>query len=119
LEIHENNDWFDINAVVHFGIYTIPFIQLKNHILNKKREFTLPNGEIAIIPEKWFSQYGNLLSFSEGTNQLQLKKLHVGLVHDFANSDLASVTMDRKLQRLADFEHIEEVENPNGFKGTL
>lgn len=119
LEIQENNDWFDINAVVHFGIYTIPFIQLKNHILNKKREFTLPNGEIAIIPEKWFSQYGNLLSFSEGTDQLQLKKLHVGLVHDFANSDLASVTMDRKLQRLADFEHIEETENPIGFKGTL
>lgn len=119
LEIQENNDWFDINAIVHFGIYKIPFIQLKNHILNKKREFTLPNGEIAIIPEKWFSQYGNLLSFSEGTDHLQLKKLHVGLVHDFANSELASVTMDRKLQRLADFEHIEEVENPKHFNGSL
>ncbi|ADY53595.1 SNF2-related protein [Pseudopedobacter saltans DSM 12145] len=119
LEIQENNDWFDINAIVHFGIYKIPFIQLKNHILNKKREFTLPNGEIAIIPEKWFSQYGNLLSFSEGTDHLQLKKLHVGLVHDFASSELASVTMDRKLQRLTDFEHIEEVEGPIGFHGNL
>ena len=26
----------------------------------------LPSGEIAVIPEKWFSQYGNLLHFSEG-----------------------------------------------------
>ncbi len=119
LEINEKNDWFDIEATVQFGEYKIPFIQLKNHILNRKREFTLPNGEIAIIPEKWFSQYGNLLSFSEGEDQLRLKKLHVGLVHDFANSELATITMDRKLQRLADFAHIEEIAMPTHFKGVL
>ena len=119
LDITEKNDWFDIEAIVQFGNYKIPFIQLKNHILNKKREFVLPNGEIAIIPEKWFSQYGNLLSFSEGENQLKLKKLHVGLVYDFANSELATVTMDRKLQRLSDFSDIEEVPAPIKFKGVL
>lgn len=119
LEINEKNDWFDIEAIVQFGVYKIPFIQLKHHILNKKREFVLPNGEIAIIPEKWFSQYGNLLSFSEGDDQLRLKKLHVGLVYDFANSDLATITMDRKLQKLSDFAHIDEVAAPVNFKGVL
>jgi SNF2 family DNA or RNA helicase len=119
LEIKEKNDWFDIEAIVQFGIYKIPFIQLKNHILNKKREFILPNGEIAIIPEKWFSQYGNLLSFTEGDTDLRLKKLHVGLVHDFANSELATITMDRKLQRLSDFANIEEIPSPIHFKGVL
>ncbi|WP_442794278.1 DEAD/DEAH box helicase [Pelobium manganitolerans] len=119
LAINEKNDWFDIEAIVQFGAYKIPFIQLKHHILNKKREFTLPNGEVAIIPEKWFSQYGNLLSFSEGGEHLKLKKLHVGLVHDFANNELASVTMDRKLQRLSDFEHMEDIPAPIHFKGTL
>ncbi len=119
LDIKERNDWFDIEAIVQFGQFKIPFIQLKNHILQKKREFLLPNGEIAIIPEKWFSQYGNLLSFSEGTENLTLKKLHVGLVHDFANSELASISMDRKLQRLSDFEHIDDLDAPINFKGTL
>lgn len=119
LEIKERNDWFDIEAIVQFGQFKIPFIQLKNHILQKKREFILPNGEIAIIPEKWFSQYGNLLSFAEGTETLKLKKLHVGLVHDFASSELASISMDRKLQRLSDFEHIDDVAAPIHFKGTL
>ncbi|HET8829684.1 MAG TPA: DEAD/DEAH box helicase [Pelobium sp.] len=119
LAINEKNDWFDIEAIVQFGAYRIPFIQLKHHILNKRREFTLPNGEIAIIPEKWFSQYSNLLSFSEGDENLRLKKLHVGLVHDFANSDLANITMDRKLQKLADFAHIDEVATPINFKGVL
>lgn len=119
LEIRENNDWFDIHAVVHFGPYEIPFIELKNHILNKIREFKLPSGEIAVIPEEWFSQYSNLLQFTEGSNNLKLKKHHIGLVNDFNNNDLATVKMDRKLQKLAEFEQIEDIDIPKAFHGTL
>ena len=119
LEIRENNDWFDINAVVHFGPYQIPFIQLKNHILNRIREFKLPSGEIAVIPEKWFAQFSNLLQFTEGGNHLKLKKHHLGLVNDFHDSELAGITMDRKLQKLLDFEEMDELESPEYFKGIL
>ncbi|MES3019129.1 MAG: DEAD/DEAH box helicase [Bacteroidota bacterium] len=119
LEIRENNDWFDIHAVVHFGPYQIPFIDLKNHIINKIREFKLPSGEIAVIPEHWFAQYSNLLQFTEGTKSLKLKKHHIGLVNDFANSELANVSMDRKLQKLSDFEEIEDSDIPKAFNGVL
>ncbi len=119
LEISEQNDWFDIHAIVYFGNYQIPFIELKNHILNRTREFVLPNGEIAIIPEKWFAQFGSLLNFAEGKDQLKLKKMHVGLVYDFANSEIASLAMDRKLKQLADFEKIDDEENPQNFNGIL
>ncbi|MFD2161448.1 DEAD/DEAH box helicase [Paradesertivirga mongoliensis] len=120
LEFKEGNDWFDLNAVVHFGPYQIPFMDLRHHILHKIREFTLPSGEVAVIPEKWFAQFGNLLNFTEkGEQGLKLKKHHIGLINDFANSDLASVTMDRKLQKLAGFEEIEDVEVPKNFKGQL
>lgn len=119
LEVKENNDWFDIHAVVYFGTYCIPFIQLKNHILNHKKEFTLPSGEIAVIPEKWFSQYGNLLHFSEGSSDLKLRRQHIGLVNELAEGELANVTMSRKLQKLTDFETLEEIELPHNFKGNL
>ena len=119
LEVKENNDWFDIYAVVYFGPYRIPFIQLKNHILNHKKEFTLPSGEIAVIPEKWFSQYGNLLHFTEGGNQLKLRRHHIGLVSDLAEGELANVTMTRKLQNLAGFDELEEVPMPAYFTGDL
>ncbi|MBC7744296.1 MAG: DEAD/DEAH box helicase [Flavobacterium sp.] len=119
LQIKEGNDWFDINAMVHFGPYQIPFIQLKNHILNKIREFKLPSGEIAIIPEKWFAQFSNLLLFTEGSHNLKLKKYHFGLVNDFQDSELTTITMDRKLQKLAGFEEIDELDPPLNFKGTL
>jgi superfamily II DNA or RNA helicase len=119
LEIKENNDWFDINAIVYFGSYRIPFIQLKNHILNHRKEFVLPSGEIAVIPEKWFSQYGNLLHFTEGGNDLKLRRHHLGLINELAEGEMACVTMGRKLQKLNDFEQLEEVEMPKHFEGNL
>jgi len=119
LEVKENNDWFDINAIVCFGPYRIPFIQLKNHILNNIKEFVLPSGEIAVIPDKWFSQYGNLLHFAEGGNNIKLRQHHIGLVNDLVEGEMANVTMSRKLQRLTDFEQLEEIDMPLNFAGHL
>ena len=119
LEIKENNDWFDINAVVYFGPYRIPFIQLKNHILSHKKEFILPSGEIAVIPEQWFSQYGNLLHFSEGGDNLKLRRHHIGLVNELQDGEMAEVAMNCKLQKLTNFEETEDVPMPRNFAGSL
>jgi len=119
LEVREDNDWFDINAFVYFGPYKIPFIQLKHHILSHKKEFTLPSGEIAVIPEQWFSQYGNLLHFSEPGDQIKLRRHHLGLVNDLVGGEMAEVTMNRKLQKLMDFDQLEDVARPEHFSGSL
>jgi SNF2 family DNA or RNA helicase len=119
LEIKEDNDWFDIHAIVHFGPYQIPFIELKNHILNKIKEFRLPSGEFAVIPERWFSQFNNLLNFAEGVKNLKLKRHHISLIRELQNGEGASIRIDRKLQRLADFEEITDVPIPLSFYGTL
>ncbi|QDW27668.1 DEAD/DEAH box helicase [Pedobacter sp. KBS0701] len=119
LEVKEGNDWFDIHAVVWFGKYQIPFLSLKQHILHKKREFLLPDGEVAIIPDKWFTQYGSLFSLAETGQTLKLKKHHIGLINDLAEDSLANVTLERKLQRLSDFEDIADTQMPVHFKGTL
>lgn len=119
LEVKEGNDWFDIHAVVWFGKYQIPFLSLKQHILHKRREFLLPDGEIAIIPDKWFTQYGSLFSLAETGQTLKLKKHHIGLINDLAEDSLANVTLERKLQRLSDFEDIADTQMPVHFKGSL
>lgn len=118
-EIKEDNDWFDINAIVYFGAHPVPFISLKQHILHKKREFTLPDGSIAIIPEKWFTQYGSLFSLSDGGKALKLKKHHIGLINELAEDGIANVTLSRKLERLNDFENIADTQMPVHFKGDL
>lgn len=81
IEIKTAQDWFDIYAKVQFGDYEIPFINLKRHILNGIREFELPNGEVAILPNEWFVEYTDLLSFVKADGMvLKLKKYHYKLL---------------------------------------
>lgn len=119
-DVKEDNDWFDIHAVVYFGHHAIPFLTLKPYILKKKREFILPDGEIAIIPEKWFTQYSSLLNLGEnGGDSIKLKQHHLGLIQDLGEDSIAHVTMERKLQQLSNFEEIEDIEMPVHFNGKL
>ncbi len=118
-EITEDNDWFDIHAIVYFGKHAIPFIALKQHILCKIREFVLPDGDIAIIPEKWFTQYNGIFSLAQSTGKLKLKKHHIGLINDLKDDSLAHITLDRKLQNLSNFEQIADTAMPVNFKGDL
>ncbi len=122
IEVRESNDWFDIYAVVKFGDYEVPFIKLRSLIIAKKREFTLPNGEIAVIPDEWLTQYADILAFSEEHDDglgLKLKKHHVALVQELDNDSLAKVVIDRKLESLKDFESIDDYPLPAKFNGTL
>jgi SNF2 family DNA or RNA helicase/ribosomal protein S17E len=75
------DDWFDIYAIVTFGEFKIPFLKLKKYILNDIREFELPNGEIAIIPDEWFARYKTLLPFAKGGgDRLHFSKNHYPLL---------------------------------------
>jgi SNF2 family DNA or RNA helicase len=122
VQINENRDWFDIYATVKFGNYEIPFIKLRNLILHKKREFTLPSGEIAVIPEVWLTQYSELIAFSEnhdGGDEVSIRKHHLALVAELNRENLAQVTISNKLERLRTFEHLEDHPLPEGFVGEL
>ncbi|MDN5203993.1 DEAD/DEAH box helicase [Fulvivirgaceae bacterium BMA10] len=123
IEVKENIDWFDIYAIVKFGDYEIPFKDLRKQILSKKQEITLPNGEVAVIPESWRSEYSELFAFmeegKEETKRMMLKKHHLSLVKDLESGDLAKVTMSRKLEKLKEFEEIEDHPLPKTFNGEL
>lgn len=117
LVVREGNDWFDVQAVARFGNYEVPFIQLRNHILNNVKEFVLPNGEIAVIPEEWFAQYHHLFQLSEDKKSIRLGKHHIGLLNDL--SEHTALSMDRKLEKLSGFESIDDVDEPEHFNGSL
>ncbi|MFY0607553.1 MAG: DEAD/DEAH box helicase [Cyclobacteriaceae bacterium] len=119
LEITENIDWFDIKAVINFGEYEIPFPVIRQYILDKKTEFKLPNGEYAVIPDTWVTEYSDLFAFSEQEETTRLNKMHVSLVKGLKDGNHARVAMTRKLEKLLEFDEIEENPLPTGFKGTL
>ena len=118
ISIQEGRDWFDINAKVRFGEFEIPFIQLRNYILNRKKEFLLPNGEIAVIPEWWFTKYSEFFSFTENhhdDDHFRLRMHHLALVQELKEENLATAVISRKLENLRDFNHIESAEPAGAF----
>ncbi|GHE40706.1 DEAD/DEAH box helicase [Sphingobacterium griseoflavum] len=117
ITIQESNDWFDIQAIAYFGPYEIPFLDLREHILQRNREFLLPNGEIAIIPEEWFSKYEHLFQFAAKKDNLKLSKTHIGLVYEL--SEHTQVSFHRKLEQLLNFEQIDDANLPLAFQGQL
>ncbi len=119
--IQEKQDWFDIKAVIRFGEFLIPFMDLRKHILQKKKQFTLPNGEVAVIPEAWFTQYGELFNFSQSTNgeDAHIRKFHLNMLSELHNGNHAQVVMNQKLEALRDFTDIEQYDLPKNFKGEL
>ncbi len=120
LTLNFENDWFDIYGTVIFGEFEIPFIELRNHILKKNREYVLPNGLVAIIPEEWFAKYSPIFALSVHKDQLKLRKQHVGLLKEFIELEASGTgLMDDKLRKLLDFEVVQTNELPKGFKATL
>ncbi|MBJ6107391.1 DEAD/DEAH box helicase family protein [Hymenobacter sp. BT523] len=118
--IQEAGDWFDVRGTVRFGDIEVPFIRLRGHILQRRREFKLPNGQIAIIPEEWFTDYLELFAFGEETEDgLNLRRHHLALVADLQSNELATVRMGRKLEKLRDFAEVEDHPLPLGFQGEL
>jgi hypothetical protein len=104
VNIFERQDWFDLQVKVVFGAFEIPFFKIRDHIVQGKREFQLPDGTIACIPEAWFTKYLELASFSELQNgDVILQKHHFAIVDHLQQGDLASVTMQRKLEGLRNF----------------
>jgi superfamily II DNA or RNA helicase len=122
IAIHEGHDWFDIQATVQFGEFEIPFIKLKSYILKHVSEFVLPNGEVAVIPEWWFTKYSELFAFTENDqsgDHLRLNLHHLALVHELKESNLASAVISRKLEKLRNFEQIDASDVPQNFEGSL
>ena len=117
ISVEEKNDWFDVNAIAQFGPYSIPLIQLKSHILSGKREFQLPNGEWAWIPEEWFAKYHQWFHFSGEKDSIRLHRHHIGLIAE--ESEHLEERMSRKLEKLLQFEDMEDVPEPMHFNGHL
>lgn len=123
LTLNESGDWFDIRAKITFGDFEIPFIRLRNHIKHGIREYELPNGKFAIIPETWFTQLKSVFDHVDHTQsgEWRLNKHHYQVLTELQQS-LQQRQIDQfklQLNGLSNFERIEEVELPTGFQANL
>ena len=115
--ITENLDWFDLYIDVEIGAFNIPFTRFKKHILQKKREFTLPDGNIFLIPEEWFSRFTDILTFGyKDGNNLKMNKFHFQFLD---NQELSGE--NSKIEKYKELLKAKELdyELPQGIKADL
>jgi SNF2 family DNA or RNA helicase len=117
LKVKQSNDWFDVFGMVRFGEFEFAFIKLRRHILRGIREFELPNGEIAILPKEWFTDYQSFFMFGQDHKQnLRMRKLHFSL---FSPKLYANLSYVYNYEKLLKPEHIESVDIPEEINATL
>jgi SNF2 family DNA or RNA helicase len=77
LNTSAQNDWFDLQAKVNLDGFEISFHKFRKNILNNIREYVLPNNEIFILPDEWFSRYKEVFEFgkTEG-DAIRIHKQH-------------------------------------------
>lgn len=119
LEITEQRDWFDVKAVVSFGEYTFSFMALKEYILKGKREFILPNGQLAVIPNEWFGNLSGILEFSTSEEEIKLEKHHVGLLEEISSQGGKYLRLSDKLDKLKGYGQVRSIDLPTEFRGEL
>jgi SNF2 family DNA or RNA helicase len=110
-------DWFDIKAIVSLDGFDIPFARFRQHILEGRREYTLPDGRIIILPEAWFARFKDLLSFSTTEKDLlRLGKQHFPLLENSLKDFI--LTYGGMLKKMFDTEY-KEYRLPGGIQATL
>jgi len=94
--LEEEIDWFEVKIVIVAGEYRIPFSRFRRHILEGRKEYILPDKQILILPDEWFTRYHDLVRYAkEQGEHLQMKKIHAPVVALALQGDLSAFLQDR------------------------
>lgn len=115
-DLKQKRDWFDLYAIVTFGQFRIPFIKLRKYILNGIREFELPDGQIAILPEEWFERYRQLIQAGRADGDRLVFDRHFYHLLEERIPGQSPAALFEFQQRL---KQSEQVGVPPGLKATL
>ncbi|MDO9256063.1 MAG: DEAD/DEAH box helicase [Bacteroidales bacterium] len=92
LEMQTGKDWFDLNGTVVLRNFEIPFSKFRNHIINNRKEYELPTGEIVILPDEWFSRYQEIMLYAKERSQsIRISKHHYTLLSSVFNSEVGRI----------------------------
>lgn len=115
-DLRQKSDWFDLYATVTFGPFRIPFIKLRKYILNGIREFELPDGQIAILPEEWFEHYRQLIQAGRAEGDRLVFDRHF---YHLLKERIPGQSLTALLEFQEKIKQSEQAAVPAGLKATL
>jgi len=116
-------DWFDVQAVVHFGELEVSLRELRRVLHRRERYVKLADGTIGAIPEEWLARYRRLLDLGEPSGEkLRLSAAQITAIDallDGADKVRVDEQYEERRLRLRDFSSIEHHDPPRGLAGEL
>ena len=123
LNITSGLDWFDVQAVVHYGDQEVAFRDIRRALRKQERYIKLADGSIGQIPEDWLERYKKLFDLSEETEAgLRVRDYHLPLVDTLlmdADERRVAAEYEQRRNLLSSFERIQPQSVPEGFTGEL
>ncbi|HBE40738.1 MAG TPA: hypothetical protein DDW27_05960 [Bacteroidales bacterium] len=108
------SDWFDLHAIIKIGEWEIPFIRFRRNILDNIREYELPDGSFAILPESWFGEYRSMFEFGKiSGDSLIIHKQHFALLPGVIKEK--EDEEHRKLKKLLNPKDLQTINPPMGL----
>ena len=101
-----------------FGQFTIPFTRFRRNILEGRREYLLPDGTVALLPEEWFARYRGLFEMGkENDEKLLLHKQHFGILSEVISGEECDTCA--RLEKLVMPEQLKLLPPPGDLKADL
>lgn len=107
------NDWFEIKTNIQIGEFSIPFFRFRKHLISGQNGYQLPNSELFIIPDEWFTRFSELLNYAKfDGDTIRLPKSHFRIL-DQVKYGISEILREEKEIRFPD------VKLPDGLLATL
>ena len=116
-------DWFELQADVDFAEARVTFPELLAALARGDNTIRLDDGSLGLLPEQWMQDFGLLAGIADvDGDTVRLHANQIALL-DALLATQESVDYDERFnelrKQLADFEGIEESEEPPEFHGEL
>lgn len=116
-------DWFDVQAVVHFGELEVGLQELRRALHRRERYVKLADGTIGALPEDWLARYRRLLDLGEPSGEkLRLSAAQITAIDallDGADTARVDEKYEERRRRLQHFDSIEHRDPPQGLTGEM
>ena len=117
-------NWFNTVIDVRFGKKKAALKQIYRAVKNKTKYIELDDGTLGILPEEWLLKFAGYFNAGEVANdELHISRSNFTVIEQLFDEAMVDQKVRDELnnyrQKLANFEKVQDVVIPIGFKGKL